>query len=188
MTGLDRKNDADAIRGLIEAEEKQALSRFRDGQFGERLKNRIANRAVTQPRPGRIRPALRPVWVSLAVLIVLGAAAAWLFRTRNHSILGGAVAAAFLHRSPGLQAIEFPAPPLTGAWSPPASPLEKSITTVLSGAKEKSDAPSPGPSRGSSAIAPGSEPLDLKRFYEILVIDRSIERVFSDISAKTKEG
>jgi hypothetical protein len=188
MTGLDRKSGSDPIRELVEADESQALARFRNAGFEERLKRRLAEQTVAPPLPGRLRPALRPVWVPLAALIILGAAAVWLLRPRHHTAQGGAAVAALFRALPGLRAIEFPAPAPAGVLPLPASPLERNIGSVLSVSRGASGAPGPGPGRGFWAIDPGAKPLDLQRFYEILVIDRSIERVLSDISPKIKEG
>jgi hypothetical protein len=157
-------------------------------RFGERLKKSIEEQVVRRPLTARLRPALRPVWVSLAALILLGAAAVWLIRPRPHTNRGGPAAAAFLRGLPGLQAIESaPSLPAGGSLLP-ASPLERNISSVLSVSRAKADAMRPGRSRGFSAIDPESEPLGIQRIYEILVIERSVERVLSDISAKTKEG
>ena len=188
MAGPDMERDKDIIRELIEGEQAKALARFRDSRFGERLKRRLAERTVGRLRPAPLFPALRPVSVVLAVLIVVGAAAVWLLRPRTSGIESGTAVTAFLRGLPGLQAIEFPAPLSSGASPLPASPLEKNISSVLSVSKRTGGAPGPGPGRGFSVIDPGSEPLGLRRFYEILIIDRSVERVLSDISPKIKEG
>jgi len=188
MTGPEQKGGSDPIRELVEAEESQALARFRDTGFGERLKRRLTEPTVTPPLSGRLRPAWRAAWVSLAVLIVLGATAVWLSRSGTRSIDSGPAVAAHFRGLPGLQAIEFPAPASAGVSALPASPLEKNISSVLSVSKGTGGTPIPGSSRGFSAIDPASERLGLQRFYEILVIDRSIERVLSDISPKIKEG
>jgi len=184
MTGRDKKSDADAIREIIEAEEAKALVRFRSSRFGERLKKSLAEQAARPFRPARVCPALRPVWISLAALIVLAAAAAWLLRPRPRVMHGGA----FFHGLPGLQAIENPPLPFTSAPSLPGSLTEKDIAFVLSGPLGSDGRRDPEQSRGVSDIKPGPEALGLERVYEILIIDKSVERVLADISLKTKEG
>jgi hypothetical protein len=188
MTGRDRNDDADTIKEIVEAEERRALDRFRSNRFGERLKKSLADQAARPFRPEGFRSVLRPALVSLAILIVMAAAAVWLLRPRTRAITGGAAIEAFLHGLPGLQAIENPPRPLSVVSPVPGSPLEKSIATVLSGPSESSASPGSSRSREFSAIKPGSEPLGLERVYEILVIDKSVERVLTDISLKTKEG
>lgn len=190
MTGQKKTAEPDSIKETIEAEEDGALTKFRSSRFGERLQRRIADQAATSPVAAGYHSALRPVWVSLAVLVILAAAAVWLLRARQQTIPGAAPVEAALHGLPGLEAIENPPRPLPRASSPTASPFEMDVTSVLSFSRGTGRAPTPGSARdrGFSAIDPASEPLGLRRVYEILVIDRSVERVLSDISTKTKEG
>jgi hypothetical protein len=188
MTGRDMNNDADTIREIVGAEEEKALVRFRSSGFGERLKQSLAEHSAAPPRPARFRQVLRPVWISLAVLIVLAAAAAWLLRPRAGAAHGGAVIEALFHGLPGLQAIENPPPPLNAVSPVPGSPLERSIASVLSGPVESSGSPGSPRSREYSTIKPDAKPLGLERVFEILVVDRSVERVLADISTKAKEG
>lgn len=107
MNGPETNNSPDTVRELIEAEEREALARFRDSRFGDRLKARLDNHEVPAIRPAPPGPAFRPVWVSLAVLVAIAAAAIWLLRPLSRPPLSGPLAvAAALHRSPGLRAIE----------------------------------------------------------------------------------
>ena len=188
MNGPDPNFGPDPVRDLIETEVRTALARFRGSRFADRLKKRPAEQAVRLPTAGRLRPALRPVLVALAALIILSAAAVWLLQPRPHIVQGGTPVAALLRGLPGLHAIEFPAPPPAGVSPLPASPLEKNISSVLSVSRETGGAPGPAGRSGFSVISPKSEPLGLQRFYEILVIDKSVERVLLDISPKIKEG
>lgn len=188
MTGRDRNGDADTIREVVEADERRALDRFRSSRFDERLKKSLADPAARPLRPEGFRPALRPVWVSLAILIAMAAGAVWLLRPRTRAINGGTVVEAFLHGLPGLQAIEHPAPSMGSVSPAPGSPLERNIAAVISVPIGSPTSPVSPRSREFSAIKPGSEPLGLKRIYEILIIDRSVERVLADIWLKAKEG
>ncbi|OGD18404.1 MAG: hypothetical protein A2W03_06755 [Candidatus Aminicenantes bacterium RBG_16_63_16] len=188
MTGRDSNGDANIIREIVEADERRALDRFRSNRFAERLKKSLADPAARTLRPEGFRPALRPVWGSLAILIVMAAAAVWLLRPRTRAITGGAVVEAFLHGLPGLQAIENPPRPLSAVSPGPGSLFEKNIAAVLSGPPGSSASPGSSRSRELSAVKPGSQPLGLERVYEILIIDKSVERVLTDLSPKTKEG
>ncbi len=187
MNAQKKTAEPDAIKEIIEAEEARALTRFRSSRFGERLQRRIADQAAKSPVAGGSPSVLRPVWVSFAVLVILAAAAVWLLRPRPQAIPGGAAVAAALHGQPGLVAIENPPLPLAGASPLPASPFERDMTSVLSVSKG-TGGPGSARGRGFTAIDPEAEPLGLRRVYEILVIDRSVERVLMDISQKTKEG
>ncbi len=188
MTGADRNDVADTIREIVEADEQRALDRFRSRRFDERLKKSLADPAANPPRPEGFRPVLWPALVSLAVLIVMAAAAFWLLRPRARAGHGGAVVEAFLHGLPGLQAIEHPAPSRRVVSAAPGSPLERNIAAVISVPIATSTLPGSPRDREFSAIKPGSEPLGLERVYEILIIDKSVERVLTDLSPKTKEG
>lgn len=205
MNGPETNNSPDTVRELIEAEEREALARFRDSRFGDRLKARLDNHEVPAIRPAPPGPAFRPVWVSLAVLVAIAAAAIWLLRPLSRPPLSGPLAvAAALHRSPGLRAIESgdvesgdvpQGDTLRQARVSPwgtsprgATPLENDIASVLSRAARISAA-TPRPEQPVLApLEPLRPPLGLRKVYEILVIDRSVERVLSNISQKTKEG
>jgi hypothetical protein len=188
MTGRATKSDADAIREIVESEKERMLARFRSSRFGERLNRNLAEPSGSPHLPARVRPVLRPVWVALAGLIIMAASAAWFLLPRTRAARGRPVIEALFHGLPGLQAIENPPPPLSPVSLATGSPLEKNIASVLSGPAAMKSPQGPERTGRLSAVETSSEPLGLERVYEILVIDRSVERVLADISPKTKEG
>lgn len=188
MTGRDLKNDADRIGEIIGAEEEQALARFRSSRFGERLKRALEEQPAASPLTARAPSVLRPVWISLAVLAALAAAATWLFRPRSPALVSGGAVEALFHGLPGFQAIENPPPPLSAGSGDSGSPLERNIAFVLGGPARPEGKRSHERGGGHSLVTPRPEPLGLERVYEILIIDKSVERVLADLSPKTKEG
>jgi hypothetical protein len=188
MTGNGKKNNSGIIEELIDAEEKVALAKFRSGRFLERLEERIESAAPPAVRPYLFRGVPRAVWVSAATLAIVGGALFMLRLLRTPAPGGSAVVESYLRRLPGIQAIEtrpraFSETPL------PMSSFDRAISDVLS-------SPAAGPGRvravregrGFSSIDPLAKPLGLQELYEILVANKSVERVLAGISQKTKEG
>jgi hypothetical protein len=185
----ERKTEDDAIRELIEAEEKPALDRFRASHFEERLEQRIKSASGPARRPSLSRAIPRPVWVLLAALILLGGALLTFRFRRTPASDGRAAVEAALRQLPGMQAIEKEPRPVSDLSSPPTSLLEKGIIAALSSPNVQSGAaPIPRRNRGFVAINPRREPLDLEELYNILVVNKSVERVLTLISQKSKEG
>lgn len=189
MADLDQKNDGDMISELIAAEEKDALARFRASRFEDRLRNRIKMDRAQPSRPSALRAALRPVWISAAVLVVLGSAALIFLRSRPPAPARVMSVENVLRLLPGIQAIEKQKPggldiaPLSG------SPLDQSIAAVLS-SRIRPDAGSPALDRHPAppSFDPARKPLDLQELYDLLIMNKSIERVLTLVSPKPKEG
>jgi len=189
MSDADEKKDVEAFRELVEAEESKALAEFRAGHFRERLEDRISSAAGSSPRPSLFQVIPRPVWVSLAILIVLGATAIILWRSRAPAREDRAAVEALLRQLPGLHAVENQVRVVSDLRPLPMSPLEKGIASIFSNPNASSGVtPLPGQNQGFSAINLKKVPMDLQKLYNILIMDRSVEHVLTAVSQKTKEG
>ena len=189
MSDVDEKKDVEAFRELVEAEENKALAEFRTSHFRERLEDRISSPAALPPRPSLFQVIPRPVWVSLAILIILGVAAIILLQLRAPAPDDRAAVEALLRQLPGLHAVENQVRVVSDLRSLPMSPLEKGIARIFSNPNASSgEIPLPGQNQDFSAINPKKVPMDLQKLYYILVMDKSVERVLTAVSQKTKEG
>jgi len=189
MTDVDEKKDVETFRELVEAEESKALAEFRASHFRERLEDRISSAAASSPRPSLFQVIPRPVWVSSAMLIILGVAAIILLHLRAPAPDDRAAVEALLRQLPGLYAVENQVRVVPDLSSLPLSPLEKGIASILSNPSASSGAtPLPGQNQGFSTINPKKVPMDLQKLYNILIMDKSVERVLTAVSQKTKEG
>lgn len=188
MSKDDGKKDDVTIGELVRAEEEAALARLRASGFRERLDERIRSSAAPASRSSLFRGVPRAVWVSAAALATVGGALFMLRLLRTPAPDGRATVEDFLLRLPGIQGIEnrLPAP---SDVAMPMSSFDRAISDVLS-------SPAAGPGRvravregrGFSSIDPLAKPLGLQELYEILVANKSVERVLNAISQKTKEG
>lgn len=123
------------------------------------------------------------------MLIILGVAAIILLRLRAPAPDDRAAVEALLRQLPGLRAVENQVRVVSDLSSLPMSPLEKGIAGIFSNPNASSGAtPLPGHNQGFSAINPKKVPMDLQKLYNILIMNKSVERVLTAVSQKTKEG
>jgi len=189
MTDVDEKKVVENFRELVEAEESRALAKFRASHFRERLEDRISSAAASSPRPSLFQVIPRPVWVSSAMLIILGVAAIILLHLRAPAPDDRAAVEALLRQLPGLHAVENQVRMDSDLSLLPLSPLEKGIANIFSKPNASFWAtPLPGQNQGFSAINPKKLPMDLQKLYNILIMEKSVERVLTAVCQKTKEG
>lgn len=189
MADLEKKNDGGLISELIAAEEGDALSKFRASHFEDRLRRRIKVDLAQPSRPPALRAALRPVWISAAVLIVLGGAALVVLRSRIPAPQSAVTVENALRLLPGIRAIEEQWPRRVDIAPLPSSSLDQSIAAVLStGIKLDGTPPIPDRHPAARSFDPDRKPLDLQELYELLMMNKSIERVLTLVSSKPKEG
>jgi hypothetical protein len=176
------------ITGLIEAEEKAALARFRSSHFEERLKKRIES-ADTPSRPFSFPGIPRPVWISIAVLILLGGALLLHRLFRVPAPDANLTIENFLRQLPGIQAIENRTASPPGATPVTVTSLNEVLAVFMANPRTPmNSSPNPRRHQGFSSINPKAEPMDLRDIYDILIINKSVERVLTAVSQKTKEG
>lgn len=189
MNKIGQKNSPDTIKDLIEAEEKDALAKFRAGDFQARLENRIKTAPRQALRPSLFRVLPQAIWISAAALILLGSAAVMYLINRTPAPASVATFEDFLHRLPGIQTLEGRVPASPDVPALPASPLEKTIAAVLSSRMPPVAAGQvQDQSCGPSSIDVKAKPMDLQELYDILIMNKSIERALTLLSQKTKEG
>ena len=188
MANVDEKNDEDTIKGLVEAEEKAALARFRSSHFEEPLKKRIQS-AVTPSRPSPSPAVPRPVWVSIAVLILLGGVLLLHRLFRAPAPDASLTIENFLRQLPGMQAIENRRATPPGASSVTVTSLDEVLAAFMANPQiPMSSSPNLRRHQGFSSINPKAERMDLRDIYDILIMNKSVQRVLTAVSRKTKEG
>lgn len=190
MSEPDRKTDEDAIRKLIEAQIEAALARFRTGHFRERLAQRIQVAATPTSHTPLLRVVLRPVWVLMASVVLLGGAFFVLRFLRTPAPAACPTIENFLRQLPAMQAIEDRPRTVPGSESLSPSLLEKQVATALASAAPSSRMPpksEPG-SPSLSRVRRQAKPLGLQELYDILITNRTVERVLYASFQKTKEG
>jgi hypothetical protein len=189
MTKRDKNKDEAKIRELIEAEEIAALERFRSSHFPERLVIEIRSAAMLLSRPSPFRAIQRPIWISAAVAVLLGSAALLSLLRRPPAPNGSLIVENFLRKLPGIKAIENRPETLPAASPVTVSFLDKALAAFMANPQTSlSASPDPRHQRGFASIDPKAEPMDLRDIYDILIINKSVERVLTAIFERTKEG
>ncbi len=188
MTRADKKNEEETIKELIEAETESGLTQFRASEFRTRLQKRIPSASTTPFRSSFFRLIPRPVWVSMAVLFLFGALLTYRF-LRAPEPKASLTVENFLRQLPGMQAIEKEPRQLYDLVSRPTSYFENGFAVVISNPHAQSSGEIiPRPDHGFLAINLKTEPMHLEELYGILILNKSVERVLTAISHKTKEG
>jgi len=189
MEKNEKKPAPDLIEKLIGAEEEAALRKFRAGDFQARLEKRIQKKEGEKHRLSFFRQNPKLVWGAAGLLVAAGVIVFLVIPRHPPSEVTVKTLENVLSQMPGFQAIERqPSVNLNSQTILPA-PLEAFFVSVLSeiekqkASKESMEAKSPNPYEGYKP-----PPLDLQKKYEILIIEKSVERVLSLISQKFKEG
>jgi hypothetical protein len=192
MNNDNRESRPDAIERLIADEEAAALDEFRMGDFRACVERRIAEE--TRAGEGRrasfagrfLRPAVVTAGAALVCVVV-----AFLILPRSSSSNG---TTAMIQRAllgmPGL-----PSPDMTTAINSEAAGVSAgvpslSFAAVLASARDEMAAGEragdvSSAARGGDSRAPR---LSLQEKYEILIIEKSVERVLTQLANKFKEG
>lgn len=189
METHEKKPASDLIEKLIGAEEEDALWKFRAGDFQSRLKKQVQVKEGEKNRLSFYRQKPKLVWGAAGLLLAAGGIVFLVIS--GHAPREGAVKTLedVLLEMPGIRAIERqPSVNLDRQTIAPA-PIESSFATVLSEVeKEKASKES----RATTYLNPyeGKKPphLDLQKKYEILIIEKSVERFLRLFSQKFKEG
>jgi hypothetical protein len=189
MEKNEKKPAPDLIEKLIRAEEEDALRKFRASDFQARLEKRIQKKEGEKHRLSFFRQNPKLIWGAAGLLLAAGVIVFLAIPRHAPSEVTVKTLENVLSQMPGFQAIERqPSVNLNSQTIPPA-PLEAFFAFVLSQLeKEKAsiefaETASPNPYEGRKA-----PPLDLQKKYEILIIEKSIERVLSLISQRFKEA
>jgi hypothetical protein len=170
------------LEDLIAAEEKEALARFRAGDFRSRIENRLKSAAGQKRPPFHSRRIIRPAWAGAAALIILGTAILpRILHQRPRPDFAPSVESV-LRLMPGFQAIEGSAALSSEMRVSTASSWEKTIADALS-RRSAGVSLSQGrtPESRAGQIRRG-RPLGLEEIYKILFMEKSVERVLSLIS------
>jgi hypothetical protein len=186
MDDEGRKTDESVIRDVVSAEEEAALSRFRTGRFGERLEGRLRSERAPTSHPFILGSIRRLAWVSAAALLLVAATLISVRLLRKPAPDGSLVVLSFLRQLPGIQSIENR--PRTPWDASPAlsTPLGRVVSGLFPGQTGSSGAPRLSEQgKGLLCINSGAEPMGLQELYDILVTDKSVERVLMIVFQKT---
>jgi hypothetical protein len=188
MNDADKKAAEVVIRYLIKAEEEAALGRFRTSRFPERLGENLRTRGTQPGRPAFFPAISRPIWISAAALLLVAGTLLSLRPFKAPASNGTMTVASFLRQLPGMQVIEK-TPQISEFSFPPGSALGEEINAALSGPNAQPGAvPTLGRDSAFIMIDPKIKPMGLEELYNILIVNKSVERVLLDASQKTKEG
>jgi hypothetical protein len=187
MNDEEGNKDEVLVRQIVEAEAKAALARFRAGRFQERLNEKLGTADAQPARPSFFRAVPRPIWISAAALVLVGAALLGLRLPRAPASNGAMTVASFLRRLPLMQAMEK-TPQISEFSALPGSPLGEKIHAALSRPNAQPGASNGLRSRAFKSINLDTKPMDLEELYDILIGKKSVERVLTDAALKTKEG
>jgi|GEM_PF-1218863 len=191
MNNDNRKSRPDAIERLIADEEAAALAEFRTKDFPALVERRIAEetRAGVRPRASLASRLLRPAAIAAAAALLCGIIAFFVLPRSSSSGGAAAMIQKALLGMPGLQELDRTtvADPEAANISGGASRF--SFAAVLAAAREEIVA---GGHAGTGSAAPDGKRraprLSLREQYEILIIEKSVERVLTQLANKFKEG
>ncbi len=191
MNSDNRESRPDAIGLLIAEEEAKALAEFRTRDFPALVERRIAE----TPRAGRRRhasffgPFLRPAAISAAAILSCALIAFLILPQSSASNESVAMIQRALLGMPGLQP-----PDRTAAVDSEAAGVSEGVSSfsfaaVVAAAHNEIAA---GERLRNGSSAPGGElrapRLSLREKYEILIIEKSVERLLTRFANKFKEG
>lgn len=181
----------DAIERLIADEEAEALAEFRTSDFSARVQRRMAeeNRNGRRSRASFAGRILRPAAIAAAAVLLCVVIAFFILPRGTSSNETAAVIQKALLGMPGLQppdrtaGLDSEAAGVSGGSSSPF------FAAVLAAARREIVA---GGHAGTGSAALDGERraprLSLREQYEILIIEKSVERVLTQLANKFKEG
>ncbi|MDP2913994.1 MAG: hypothetical protein Q8O91_00920 [Candidatus Aminicenantes bacterium] len=174
----------DSIERLIDAEVNDSLSKFRSGDFEAHVRSSL--RGMTAQKSGRKFETVifRPFWIAAALVLLAGAMAILILFPKTPRAAMAQAIESVLQQTPGILALENRN--LEGsreAESTIPDPIGSRIREALMSGRRDSDSPPlPGEGLTSPGIGRKTRPMTIEETYKILIIDKSIERVFALIS------
>jgi hypothetical protein len=186
-----RESRPDAIGPLIAGEESAALAEFRTRDFPALVQRRIAEEARAGQRrrtsfSGRL---LRPAAIAAAAVLICVVVAFLALPRGSSSNETATMIQRALLGMPGLRSLERATAAKPEAASVSGGAASFSFAAVLAAARNEIAA---GERVRTGSSAPGGElrapRLSLREQYEILIIEKSVERVLTQLANKFKEG
>jgi len=191
MNNDNRESRPDAIERLIADEEAAALAEFRTKDFRARVGRHIAK----ETRAGEGRRAsfagrfLRPAAISAAAILICVFIAFLVLPRSSSSNETAAIIQRALLGWPALRSLPRATAAKPEAASVSGGAASFSFAAVLAAARNEIAA---GERVRTGSSAPGGElrapRLSLREQYEILIIEKSVERVLTQLANKFKEG
>ncbi len=191
MNNDNRDSRPDAIDCLIADEEAAALAEFRTKDFPALVKQRIAEETPDgrRRRPSFLSLLERPAAIGAGVALVCGLIAFLVLPRGSSSGGAAAMIQKALFGMPGLQALDRTAVVDSEAAGVSGSASSDSFAAVLTTARKEIAA---GERARTGSSPPGGKRraprLSLQEKYEILIIEKSIERVLTQLAKRFKEG
>jgi hypothetical protein len=184
----ENKKDPDVIKKLIAAEEEEALRRFRAHDFTARVKALV--RAGEKSR-GRTSSRLRiavAAWAGAALLVLIGVTSLIIFvpRAPRQTIVQSIED--FFQKTPGGQRLmNQPAVSELNQGEILAGFEKIFLETFASLSSEQARGHADKSEKAPASGIQNKPHLDLQRTYEILIEEKSVERVLSSCLKKFKE-
>jgi hypothetical protein len=184
MKNVEPEKKEEPFESLIRAEENAALARFRERDFEAGIRRRIRSASWTEPERPFGRIFARPGWIAVAGGILLIAVGVAVFRRpAPKSDLARSIED-ILRLAPGIEALEagFSAGG-RALEATAAAPDANKLAALIVGNRNLGAARSPRRIDATSEKPREIRPLGLEEVYQILFIDKSIERVLTLVTS-----
>jgi len=187
MKNAESQEPLDIVRKLVAAEEEYALRRFHRRAFGSRIKALVQAEEKNLSRSSPWRRIPVAAWTGAALLAVMVVIALTVFITRSPQLSPGQILENFFTQTPGARTLlDRTVAAVNGTEIRPSS-FESAISKTLDALSMEPAARAPRTSEKAPLSAgPETPRLGLEKTYEILIGEKSIERVLSTLK-KIKE-
>lgn len=182
----DRDEDLkhDSIDHLIQTEVDGALDRFRPGDFEAKVRRNIRGITAEKSLRAFAHGFPHPFWIAAALGLLSGVMAILIvFHKTPRAAMAQAIES-ILQQTPGILALENRDLEGSRAEEPMiSSPMNIRIQKALIGGHQESgETPLPREESMPSGEGRRTRPMTIEETYKILIIDKSIARVFALIS------
>jgi len=180
---IQEKNH-DSIERLIDAEVNAALDKFQMSDFKSEARRNVQGMMARQHGRKFATVIFRPLWIAAALILLAGAMTILILFPKTPKAAMAQAIVSFLQQTPGVLALENR--DLEGSRTDESTipdPLSSRIReTLMNGRRDSESPPLPGEESTSPGIERKMRPMTIEETYKILILDKSIERVFTLIS------
>jgi hypothetical protein len=184
MKNIEPGKKEESFESLIRAEENAALARFRAKDFEANVRRRIGDASQGETERPFCRIMARPAWITVAGGILLIAVGFIVFRRPAPKPDLARSIEDILRLAPGIEALEagFSAGG-RALEATAAAPDANKLAALIAWSMRSGAAPSAGSNEAVPRKPREMRPLDLEEVYQILFIDKSIERVLTLVTS-----